>query len=82
MGKQFSITLDGVDVGQLLDGLRLRAESWRKTAEFMESGFIADDSFVCEECSSGHEAACIAEHYEKIVAVIERQVAEQGGWGS
>ncbi|MEP6820997.1 MAG: hypothetical protein ABI946_01465 [Chthoniobacterales bacterium] len=77
MGKQISITLDSLDVGQLLDGLRLRAESWRKTAEYLESGYVADDAFICEECSSDYEATCIAEHYEKIVATIEEQVARQ-----
>jgi len=80
MGKQFRITLDGLDVGQLLDGLRLRAESWRKTSEFLESGYIANDAFICEECSDPDEANHIAQHYEKIVASIELQIAKQGGW--
>jgi len=80
MGKQFEITLDSLDVGQLLDGLRLRAESWRKTAEFLESGHVADEAFICEECSDSEEATNIAEQYEKIVASIERQVADQAGW--
>ena len=80
MGKQIRITLESLDVGQLLDGLRSRAESWRKTAEFLESGYAADDAFVCEECSDSDEAIHIAQHYEKIVGSIERQVAEQGGW--
>ena len=80
MGKQFSIKLESFDVGQLLYGLRLRAESWRKTAEFLESGYVADDAFVCEECSDSDESIHIAQHYEKIVASIEQQVAEQGGW--
>ena len=80
MGKQIRITLESLDVGQLLDGLRSRAESWRKTAEFFESGYVADHVFICEECSDSDEAIQIAQQYEKIVASIERQVAEQGGW--
>jgi hypothetical protein len=80
MGKQLTLTLDSLDVGQLLDGLRSRAESWRKTADYMESGYSPDDSFVCEECTDADEANAIAKHYEKIVASIERQVDEQGGW--
>jgi len=51
MGKQIRIALDSLDVRQLLDGLRLRAEAWRKTAEFLESGYVAGDGFICEECS-------------------------------
>ena len=80
MGKQIRLRLDSVDVGQLLDGLRLRAESWRKTAEFLESGYAGDDAFICEECNSAYEATCIAEHYNRIVVTIETQVTDQGGW--
>lgn len=80
MSKKLTINLESLDVGQLLDGLRSRAESWRKTAEYMESGYTNDDSFVCEECTDADEATAITKHYEKIVASIERQVKEQGGW--
>jgi hypothetical protein len=80
MGKQIRISLDSLDVGQLLDGLRQRAESWQKTAEVLESGYVADDSFICEACSDLKEATQIAEHYRSLVVSIERQVDEQGGW--
>lgn len=80
MGKQFRIVLDSLDLGQLLDGLRLRAESWRKTAEYLESGDVGDEAFICEECSDSNEAIRIAEHYERITASIEKQIDEQGGW--
>jgi hypothetical protein len=80
MGKQIRISLDSLDVGQLLDGLRERAESWQKTAEFLESGYVADDSFICEECSDANEATQIAEHYQSLAVSIEWQVDEQGGW--
>jgi len=69
-----------LDLGQLLDDLRIRAESWRKTADYLESGFAPDDSFICEECSGSEEATNIADHYDRIIALIERQVQEQGGW--
>jgi hypothetical protein len=80
MGKQIRIALDSLDVGQLLDGLRLRAEGWRKTAEFLDSGYVAGDGFICEDCSGVGEAVHITQHYEKIIMSIERQVVEQGGW--
>jgi hypothetical protein len=80
MGKVFRIRIDGFDLGQLLDGLRIRAESWRKTADYLESGFTADDTFICEECDDVEEATKIADHYDRIIALIERQVQEQGGW--
>ncbi|MGH8094178.1 MAG: hypothetical protein ACREIF_12020 [Chthoniobacterales bacterium] len=80
MDKKFAIVLDSIDVGQLLDGLTTRAEAWHKTADFMESGFSGDDSFICEECADAEEAERIAKHFEAIAARIQRQVGEQGGW--
>ena len=80
MGKKLTVTLDSLDLGQLVEGLQAREESWRKTAELMESGYIADDSFVCEECTDAAEATGIAEHYERIIRSIEKQVSQQGGW--
>ncbi len=80
MKDHIQITLNQHDLGQLLDGLRIRAEAWSKTAEYFESGFNADDAFICEECSDPHEARRIAQHYGKIITNIESQVAKQGGW--
>lgn len=78
--KNFTLTLSADDIGQLLDGLRLRAEAWIKTADYLESGFAPDDAFICEECSDPREARCIARHYERIIAEIEMQIERQGGW--
>jgi hypothetical protein len=80
MGKKFRIELDGIDVGQIVDGITSRAESWQKTADFLETGYSFDDSFVCEECSDADEATKIAAHFSSIAACIQRQVTEQGGW--
>lgn len=77
--KKLLIVLSTDDLGQLLDGLRIRAESWAKTADYLESGFNPDDTFICEECSDPHEARRIAQHYEKIITSIEAQVEKQGG---
>jgi hypothetical protein len=68
MGKELQITLDSLDLGQALDGLRCRQESWTKTAIFLRDGYFPGDSFVCEECSSANEAERIAEHYRRISA--------------
>ena len=80
MSKKFTIVLDSVDVGQMLDGIEARAESWRKTVDFMESGYSSDDSFICEECTDADEGTQIAKHFAAIAASIDQQVAEQGGW--
>ena len=79
MKDTFQIILKRRDLGQLLDGLRIRAEAWEKTADYLESGFSPDDYFICEECSDSHEARCIARHYEPIIGAIEDQVKKQGG---
>jgi hypothetical protein len=76
----FTILLSGQDLGQLLDGLRARAEAWAQTGEYLETGYTADDSFVCEECSDPTEAKSIAAHYQRIITQIEQQVRKQGGW--
>lgn len=76
MRKSYTIQLDSLDLGQLLDGLELRAESWERTAEYLRSGYVAGD-FIVEECSKPEEADDIAEHYRTIVAKIRQEVEAQ-----
>ena len=80
MGKEFYFTLDGFDIGQILDGLRCRQESWANTAIFLRDDYFPDDSFLCEECSDADEAQKIADHYSRIISAIEQQIEQQGGW--
>lgn len=40
MAKIYHIELSEDDLGQLLDGLEVRAESWERTAEYLRSGYI------------------------------------------
>jgi len=77
MREIYFIRLSGLDLGQLLDGLRIREESWRKTAAFLREGYIPDDTFVCEECKSEYEAESIADHYKRLVTDLEKQREEQ-----
>ena len=77
MGKEFHFKLDGLDLGQMLDGLRCRQESWANTAIYLRDEYFPDDSFVCEECSDADEAQKIADHYQRIITAIERQIDEQ-----
>ena len=79
MQKHYSIKLSAHDLGQLLDGLRFRAESWQKTAKFL-AGHVPDEPFICEECRDLQEAESIAQHYIRIVTEIERQFKKQGDW--
>lgn len=66
MRKNYTIQLDSLDLGQLLDGLEMRTESWERTAEYLRSGYVADDLIV-EECSKSEEADDIAAHYRSII---------------
>jgi hypothetical protein len=74
MGKLITLRLDSNDVGQLIEGLGCRAESWRDTAEYLETGGAPRDGFVAEECSDAEEARAIAEHYERIIRDVEKQL--------
>lgn len=75
MGRQITFTLDSLDVGQILDGLDIRAESWERTAEFLRTGNMPDDSpFLIEECSNADEAEEIARHYRSIICKIRSQM--------
>jgi hypothetical protein len=80
MGKEITLRLDSLDVGQILDGLRCRQESWTNTAIYLRDGYFGDDSFVCEECSDTEEAQKLADWYQRIIGGIERQVNAQGGF--
>jgi hypothetical protein len=78
MRKQYTIELDSLDLGQLIDGLELRAESWERTADYLRTRYVSsDDPFIAEECSKPEEADGIAEHYRSIVRVIREQMEAQ-----
>ena len=72
MAKIYRIELDALGLGQLLDGLHARAESWERTAEYLRSGYV-DGDYVVEECSKPEEADSIAAHYRSIISKIEAQ---------
>lgn len=74
---RYKIVLSRNDLGQMLDGLRCRAEAWCNTADYLETGRSSDSFFICEECSDSEEARSIARDYERIIAEIESQIAKQ-----
>lgn len=78
MVKLYRIDLNEHDLGQLLDGLEVRAESWRRTAEYLRTEEMADgEFFVIEECSDENEAYGIAASYESIIKNIQIQMEGQ-----
>jgi hypothetical protein len=70
MGKQILIRLDEIDVGQVIDGLQARADSWRATERYFKTGEAPSN---IEECTDGDEAHAIAECYERIITSITSQ---------
>jgi hypothetical protein len=75
MAKNYRIELDDLDLGQLLDGLEIRAESWEKTADFLRIGEEPDgEFFLIEECSDEEEADGIAGHFRSIIGEIRKQM--------
>ncbi len=77
MGKIFLIRFERNDLGQLLDGLRQRLESWVETAAYMKSGYAERDDFIIEDCRDADEALAIAAHYNRLIATIQQQITEQ-----
>ena len=78
MEKTYCITLDQNDLGQLLEGLESRADSWERTGHCLLNGDSEDsDFFLVEECHKPEEAFGIAEHYRTIINEIRSQMKEQ-----
>ena len=76
--KTYAIRLDDLDLGQVLDGLRIRAESWERTADYLRTRKMPEgEFFIIEECSKPEEADDIAAHYRSIIKKIERQMEAQ-----
>ncbi len=70
--KEYVIHLNGFDLGQLIGGLEVRANAWRYTAAYFETG-KTPDGFIIEECNGADEARQIEAHYRRII----RQLMEQ-----
>jgi hypothetical protein len=72
MQKTYRIRINSHDLGQLLDGLKARAEAWEKTAEYHRTG-QSPAGFIIEESNDAHEADSIANHYRSIMSKIQKQ---------
>lgn len=74
--KEYVIRLNGFDLGQVIDGLEVRANAWRYTAEYFETG-KTPDGFMIEECNGAHEARQIEAHYRRIIGTLMEQMEGQ-----
>jgi len=77
LDKEYVIRLNGFDLGQMLDGLEARANAWRNTITYFTTGVAPSADFVAEECSDAEEAKKLAEHYDRIIAQVLEQQAQQ-----
>lgn len=77
MNKTYLIRLGENELGQIIDGLKIRESSWRTTAKYLGSESTSEDSIAIEECSNEHEASRIADFYSAIIRNLERQRDEQ-----
>lgn len=70
--RKFKIELNEFDLGQMLDGLEVRATAWEKTAIYHRTRNSTSD-FPVEECRDAEEAEKIANHYRSIIDQIRKQ---------
>lgn len=74
--KEYVIRLNGLDLGQVIDGLEARATAWHLTAQYLETG-EAPEGFVIEECDDAEEARRLYDHYSKIMLELIAQKEAQ-----
>ena len=75
MSRPITLTLESIDVLQLLDALESRAVAYEKTAALFTGEEISpregedalDSFFVPEECRDADEAKEIARHFRDII---------------
>jgi hypothetical protein len=78
MAKNYKIELGEHDLGQLLDGLEIRAESWKRTADYLRTGEMPDgELFLIEDSNDEEEARGLAACYEAIIKKIKGQMEAQ-----
>ncbi len=72
MDKNITMTLPSLMVGQILDALYMRLETWEYTEEYLNTGNVREP-YLFEECSNPDEARQIADYYKEIIKSIEKQ---------
>lgn len=70
--KEIAFHLSRIDAGQVIDGLTLCHENWRKTRDWHD-GRLEDPEFVILECDGRDEAARMTEVYADLLEILTRQ---------
>ena len=76
MEKFVTLRLPLTDVFQIIDGLTERMIIWKTTEQYLEQGY-SHFGDITEECSEPLEAHFIAQHYENIINLINKQLENQ-----
>ena len=66
---KIAVVLDDIEWGQVLDGLRCRAEIYEETVRYYESGHAESE---IAEVRDENEARKLADLYRNIIGKIER----------
>lgn len=77
MPAKLHLTLDPVDACELLAGIRITADSWQRTAEYLMTDYLSEDEFCIEACSDHNEAQTTARRLNALAQDIERQIQNQ-----
>jgi len=77
MSGNYLIRLSTVDVMQLLDALKLRAQIWENTVKYSKGELMADMINGIEEYSNIKEAEEILGHYKSIIDSVNYQMDHQ-----
>ena len=71
--EMIELKLSRNDLGQVIDGLCVRRDSWRYTQRHLEDGYVESDRLI-EECSNADEASDIADCYDRIISQVQSQM--------
>ena len=70
------ISLERIDLGQIIEGLSLRQEEWQHTADWHKGKPLTSQQEI-KESSNAEEAQWIANNYARILSIIKRQMDNQ-----
>lgn len=66
---KIAVVLDDIEWGQVLDGLKCRAEIYEETVRYYESGYAESE---IAEVRDGNEARKLSDLYRNIIGKIDR----------
>ncbi len=69
---KISVTLQKTEWGQILDGLKCRAETYEETVRYYESGYAENE---IADVRDAREAQYLARTYRRIILKIEKGLA-------